>query len=61
MDPQQLASFEKSIAQLDGTIVELRKVSHNLMPEAVVKFGLKGAVKDFCDRVQMSTHTKIRL
>ena len=52
MDHEQVVAFEKSIAQLDSTIDELRKVSHNLMPEALVKFGLKSAVKDFCDSVQ---------
>ena len=52
MNHEQVATFEKSIAQLDNTIDELRKVSHNLMPEALVKFGLKSAVKDFCDSVQ---------
>jgi two-component system NarL family sensor kinase len=52
MDHEHMVAFEKSIAQLDNTIDELRKVSHNLMPEALVKFGLKSAVKDFCDSVQ---------
>ena len=58
MDHEQVVAFEKSIAQLDSTIDELRKVSHNLMPEALVKFGLKSAVKDFCDSVQ-DTNTRI--
>jgi two-component system, NarL family, sensor kinase len=59
MDAANLAIFEKSIAKLDSTIEELRKVSHNLMPEALVKFGLKSAVKDFCDSMQSSDNVKI--
>lgn len=59
MDADRLVVFEKSIAQLDNTIEELRKVSHNLMPEALVKFGLKSAVKDFCDSMQSTGNVKI--
>ncbi len=59
MDATNLAVFERSILQLDNTIEELRKVSHNLMPEALVKFGLKSAVKDFCESIQVHGNTKI--
>lgn len=59
MDAAHAASFEKSLHQLDSTIAELRKVAHNLMPEALVKFGLKSAVKDFCDSMQLRGNTEI--
>ncbi|MEO7044632.1 MAG: ATP-binding protein [Ferruginibacter sp.] len=59
MDAANTAAFEKSIAQLDNTIAELRKVAHNLMPEALVKFGLKSAVKDFCGSMHLTGNTKI--
>ncbi len=59
MDAANLADFEKSIMRLDNTIEELRKISHNLMPEALVKFGLKNAVKDFCMSVQSEGSIKI--
>ncbi|MGB5006150.1 MAG: ATP-binding protein [Ferruginibacter sp.] len=59
MDSESVSSFEKSILQLDNTIAELRKVAHNLMPEALVKFGLKNAVLDFCNSMQLSSKTKI--
>jgi len=59
MDSESVTSFEKSILQLDNTIAELRKVAHNLMPEALVKFGLKNAVLDFCNSMQLSSKTKI--
>ncbi len=59
MDAPSVHSFEASILQLDNTIAELRKVAHNLMPEALVKFGLKNAVLDFCNSMQLSSKTKI--
>ncbi len=59
MDAENVKSFEKSILQLDSTIAELRKVAHNLMPEALAKFGLKDAIKDFCNSMEGSSHVKI--
>jgi signal transduction histidine kinase len=51
--------FEKSLCMLDNTIGELRKVAQNLMPEALVKFGLHEALRDFCDSIQSSTGLKV--
>jgi two-component system, NarL family, sensor kinase len=59
IDAENLAVFEKSLSGLDNITEELRKVSHNLMPEALVRFGLKMAVKDFCDSMQSSGDVKI--
>jgi two-component system, NarL family, sensor kinase len=59
MDATNVATFEKSILQLDNTIAELRKVAHNLMPEALVKFGLKNALLDYSYQMQLSSKIKI--
>lgn len=59
MDADSVISFENSITQLDNTIAELRKVAHNLMPEALVKFGLNKAVADFCNAMQLASKIKI--
>jgi len=59
MDSANAVVFEKSLGRLDNTIAELRKVAHNLMPEALVRFGLKSAVQDFCESMQLSGNTKI--
>lgn len=59
MDAANTRTFEKSLDQLDKTIAELRKVAHNLMPEALARFGLKSAVKDFCESIQLSGNTDI--
>jgi signal transduction histidine kinase len=39
---------------LDGSIKEMRRVAHNMMPEALVKFGLDTALKDFCNDINQS-------
>jgi two-component system NarL family sensor kinase len=59
MDAANTRAFEKSLGQLDKTIGELRKIAHNLMPEALVRFGLRSAVKDFCESVRSSGNTDI--
>jgi len=47
-------AFERSMNILDLSINELRRVAHNMMPEALIKFGLDTALKDFCDSVGQS-------
>ncbi len=48
-DEQQL--FDRSLDMLDGSIIELRKVAHNMMPETLLKFGLDASLKDYCDSI----------
>ena len=55
-DLKQSKDFEKAIQILDDTSVEARKISHNLMPPALVKFGLVDALRDFFDSIS-STKT----
>lgn len=59
MSAENVGVFEQSISQLDSTISELRKIAHNLMPEALVKFGLNDAIKDFCTSIMSATHINI--
>ncbi len=54
MDSDHVQVFERSLDMLDNSIHELRRVAHNLMPEALVKFGLAAALKDFCDFINSS-------
>jgi len=49
------------IDQLDVSINELRRVSHNMMPEALIKFGLKEAVENYCESINQTGALKIRL
>ncbi len=43
-----------------NSIIELRRVAHNMMPEGLVKFGLKDALTDFCDSLNNSVSLKVR-
>ncbi len=52
--------FSKSIVQLDNAIAEMRRVAHNMMPEALLKFGLSEAVQDYCDGINESNTVKIK-
>lgn len=51
---QDIDAFERSMNILDMSINELRRVAHNMMPEALMKFGLDSALKDFCNSVGQS-------
>ena len=45
---ESATAFDNSMEMLDKSIQELRQVAHNMMPEALLKFGLDTALKDFC-------------
>jgi two-component system NarL family sensor kinase len=51
--------FNKSLSMLDNAMGDLRKIAHNLMPEALVKFGLLEALRDFCDAIESSSGIKV--
>jgi two-component system NarL family sensor kinase len=54
ISPASVAAFERSMSMLDRSITELRSIAHNMMPEALVRFGLDTALKDFCNSVDQS-------
>jgi len=54
MTPDNAQAFERSMDMLDSSIREMRRVAHNMMPEALVKFGLDAALKDFCNDINLS-------
>ncbi len=56
LTPENFQAFQQSINRLDETITELRKVSHNLMPDVLLKFGLTEALQDYCSQLNSSTN-----
>lgn len=54
MTPENQQAFERSMDMLDSSIREMRRVAHNMMPEALVKFGLDAALRDFCNDINQS-------
>lgn len=51
--------LKAAIAQLQEVTVELRKTSHNLMPEVLIQSGIGIAVRSFCEKLRKSTHIHI--
>ncbi len=51
--------FEEGYRYLDETMRDLRQTAHNLMPEAVAKGGLAGALNDFCSKMDNENATRI--
>lgn len=42
-------AFNHALNKLDESIGEMRRVAHNMMPEALMKLGLQQALQDYCD------------
>jgi two-component system NarL family sensor kinase len=47
----QKQSFEKIISLVDESCREIRSVSHQMMPNALLKAGLASAIKEFIDKI----------
>jgi two-component system NarL family sensor kinase len=54
MTPENHQAFERSMDMLDSSIKEMRRVAHNMMPEALVRFGLDTALRDYCQDINQS-------
>jgi signal transduction histidine kinase len=59
MTPENNQAFERSMDMLDSSIKEMRRVAHNMMPEALVKFGLDTALQDYCNDINQSGAIKV--
>lgn len=46
-------------ADLDRSITELRHIARNMMPEALMRFGLKDALEDYCDHLRQGGRLQI--
>jgi two-component system, NarL family, sensor kinase len=51
--------FNHALGMLESSITELRRVAHSMMPEALLNFGLKNALNDFCRGLDKSNPTHI--
>ncbi len=49
--PDERSSFEKSIYLVDEACKEVRAVSHNMMPNALLKNSLAAAIRDFINKL----------
>lgn len=55
---QDAVLLEKTLALVDESCKEVRTVSHNMMPNALLKSGLSSAVRSFLDKID---HKKIKV
>ena len=46
-----VSRFQKALGMLDSSIRELRRVAHHMMPESLVRYGLKASLTDFCEAI----------
>ena len=51
--------LDRAMMQLNASIAELRMIAQNLMPEALVNFGLKDALSDFCTNLGVHQNVEI--
>lgn len=58
---QKEKQLNASLSLLDESCHELRNISHNLMPSALIKLGLIPALKEFTDKINHSGDLKIHL
>lgn len=56
---QNVKTFEGALNMLDQAISEMRKVSHNMMPESLIRFGLDETLKDYVAKLNASLPMKI--
>jgi signal transduction histidine kinase len=40
--------YDKALEMIDQSISELRRVAHHMMPESLIRYGLKTSLEDFC-------------
>jgi two-component system NarL family sensor kinase len=59
--PQANLPYTTSIELVDDAVKEIRAISHNLMPNALVKSGFVAAVKEFVGKLNNSEKLKINL
>jgi signal transduction histidine kinase len=52
-------AFNNALNKLDESISEMRRVAHNMMPEALIKLGLQQALEDYCTGLSVSQTFKI--
>lgn len=48
LEAEDLQRFNDALGLLDESIRELRRVAHHMMPESLLRYGLKISLSDFC-------------
>lgn len=56
---KEMESYQKAEELIDDACVNVREISHNMMPGALSKYGLEFAVRDMCDAIQKSNNIEV--
>lgn len=48
LEAMDVSRFQKALGMLDDSIQELRRVAHHMMPQSLLRHGLKVSLADFC-------------
>ncbi len=51
IENEDLNHYEKALGMLDESIKELRRVAHHMMPESLLRYGIKASLSDFCNDI----------
>ena len=51
LEAMDVTRFQTAIGMLDDSIQELRRVAHHMMPESLLRYGLKVSLADFCTAI----------
>lgn len=60
LNEEEKVAFDKALALVDESCREVRTVSHNMMPNALIKTGLASAVRAFIEQIE-SPSLKVQL
>ncbi len=60
-DKEQDIALKNAISLVDDSVKEVRTVSHNMMPNTLLKLGLASAVKEFITKIQGMPNLKVNL
>jgi two-component system, NarL family, sensor kinase len=61
INPEDQPKFELLIQLVDDAVKEVRSVSHNMMPNALIRSGLASAVRDFVHKIGSTDILKVDL
>jgi len=58
---KQKEAFKTALSLIDDSVKEVRIVSHNMMPNTLIKLGLASAIKEFITKIQGTPNLKVNL
>jgi two-component system NarL family sensor kinase len=51
MSPEDQSNLMKVIEMIDQSCVQVRSISHNLVPASIVDFGLVATIEQYCSKI----------